>query len=80
LKKRKSVLIGTKLRVTLEDGIELSTNCRQLKLVASDGKKYKSASGLFKNQLFNYFSKFPFFVVSLHTIKKISKQSVYEGN
>jgi len=29
-----------KQRVKLEDGIELSTICRQLKLVASDGKKY----------------------------------------
>ena len=27
-----------KQRVTLEDGIELSTNCRQLKLIAPDGK------------------------------------------
>jgi len=29
-----------KQRVTFEDGIELSTICRQLKLVSSDGKKY----------------------------------------
>jgi hypothetical protein len=29
-----------KKRVKLEDGIELSTICRQLKMVASDGKKY----------------------------------------
>jgi len=29
-----------KQRVGLEDGIELSTICRQLKLVSSDGKKY----------------------------------------
>ena len=29
-----------KQRVKLEDGIELSTICRQLKLVSSDGKKY----------------------------------------
>jgi len=29
-----------KQRVKLEDGIELPTICRQLKLVASDGKKY----------------------------------------
>ncbi|MDR0547483.1 MAG: Bro-N domain-containing protein [Dysgonamonadaceae bacterium] len=29
-----------KQRVRLEDGIELSTICRQLKLVATDGKKY----------------------------------------
>ncbi|MDR0541049.1 MAG: hypothetical protein LBH19_02425, partial [Dysgonamonadaceae bacterium] len=29
-----------KQRVKLEDGIELSTICRQLKLVAADGKKY----------------------------------------
>ena len=29
-----------KQRVQLEDGIELSTICRQLKLVSSDGKKY----------------------------------------
>ena len=31
-----------KKRVTLEDGIELSTICRQLKLVSSDGKKYST--------------------------------------
>ena len=31
-----------KQRVTLEDGIELSTICRQLKLVSSDGKKYNT--------------------------------------
>jgi len=29
-----------KQRATLEDGIELSTICRQLKMVSSDGKKY----------------------------------------
>jgi hypothetical protein len=29
-----------KQRVKLEDGIELSTICRQLKMMASDGKKY----------------------------------------
>lgn len=29
-----------KIRVKDEDGVELSTNCRQLKLKASDGKKY----------------------------------------
>lgn len=29
-----------KKRVNLEDGIELSTICRQLKLISSDGKKY----------------------------------------
>ena len=29
-----------KQRVKLEDGIELSTICRQLKLISSDGKKY----------------------------------------
>ena len=29
-----------KQRVKLEDGIELSTICRQLKMIASDGKKY----------------------------------------
>ena len=29
-----------KIRVKSEDGIELSTNCRQLKLESSDGKKY----------------------------------------
>jgi hypothetical protein len=29
-----------KQRVTLEDGIELSTICRQLKMLSSDGKKY----------------------------------------
>jgi hypothetical protein len=32
--------IKMKQRVKLEDGIELSTICRQLKLVSSDGKKY----------------------------------------
>ena len=31
-----------KQRVTFEDGIELSTICRQLKLVSSDGKKYNT--------------------------------------
>ena len=31
-----------KQRVKLEDGIELSTLCRQLKLTASDGKKYNT--------------------------------------
>ena len=31
-----------KQRVMLEDGIELSTICRQLKLVSSDGKKYNT--------------------------------------
>ncbi|MDR1812015.1 MAG: Bro-N domain-containing protein [Candidatus Fibromonas sp.] len=31
-----------KQRVTLEDGIELSTICRQLKLASSDGKKYNT--------------------------------------
>lgn len=31
-----------KVRVKNEDGIELSTNCRQLKLEASDGKKYET--------------------------------------
>jgi hypothetical protein len=31
-----------KRRVKLEDGIELSTICRQLKLVAADGKRYSS--------------------------------------
>ena len=31
-----------KQRVTLEEGIELSTICRQLKLVSSDGKKYNT--------------------------------------
>jgi len=31
-----------KQRVKLEDGIELSTICRQLKLTSSDGKKYKT--------------------------------------
>jgi hypothetical protein len=28
-----------KIRVKSEDGIELSTNCRQLKMKAADGKK-----------------------------------------
>jgi hypothetical protein len=32
--------VKMKQRVKLEDGIELSTICRQLKLVAADGKKY----------------------------------------
>jgi hypothetical protein len=31
-----------KQRVTLEDGIELSTICRQLKMLSSDGKKYNT--------------------------------------
>ena len=31
-----------KQRITLEDGIELSTICRQLKMVSSDGKKYNT--------------------------------------
>lgn len=31
-----------KQRVTLEDGIELSTICRQLKMISSDGKKYNT--------------------------------------
>ena len=31
-----------KQRVTLEDGIELSTICRQLKLASNDGKKYNT--------------------------------------
>ena len=31
-----------KQRVKTEDGIELSTICRQLKLVSSDGKKYNT--------------------------------------
>jgi len=31
-----------KQRVTLEEGIELSTICRQLKLISSDGKKYNT--------------------------------------
>ena len=31
-----------KQRVQLEDGVELSTICRQLKLVSSDGKKYNT--------------------------------------
>jgi prophage antirepressor-like protein len=31
-----------KQRVKLEDGIELSTICRQLKMIASDGKKYNT--------------------------------------
>ncbi len=41
-----------KQRVKLEDGIELSTICRQLKLVSSDGKKYltdcANVQGLFR--------------------------------
>ena len=31
-----------KTRVKANDGIELSTNCRQLKLESADGKKYKT--------------------------------------
>jgi hypothetical protein len=31
-----------KIRVKNEDGVELSTNCRQLKLESSDGKKYET--------------------------------------
>jgi hypothetical protein len=31
-----------KQRVTLEDGIELSTICRQLKMISSDGKRYNT--------------------------------------
>jgi len=31
-----------KVRVKGEDGIELSTNCRQLKLIFSDGKRYET--------------------------------------
>jgi len=31
-----------KIRVKSEDGVELSTNCRQLKLLSSDGKNYKT--------------------------------------
>jgi len=31
-----------KTRVKSDDGIELSTICRQLKLVSSDGKKYET--------------------------------------
>jgi len=31
-----------KQRVSLEDGIELSTICRQLKLISSDGKRYNT--------------------------------------
>jgi hypothetical protein len=41
-----------KIRVKTEDGFELSTICRQLKLLASDGKKYASdcadIQGLFR--------------------------------
>jgi len=41
-----------KIRVKSEDGAELSTNCRQLKLKSSDGKKYltdcASAEGIFR--------------------------------
>jgi DNA-damage-inducible protein D len=41
-----------KIRVQLEDELELSTICRQLKLQASDGKKYKTdcanTQGLFR--------------------------------
>jgi prophage antirepressor-like protein len=41
-----------KIRVQLEDGLELSTICRQLKLEASDGKQYKTdcanTQGLFR--------------------------------
>lgn len=31
-----------KIRVKSEDGLELSTNCRQLKLESADGKKYET--------------------------------------
>lgn len=31
-----------KVRVKIEDGIQLSTICKQLKLISSDGKKYKT--------------------------------------
>jgi DNA-damage-inducible protein D len=31
-----------KVRVKKEDGLELSTICRQVKLVSSDGKKYET--------------------------------------
>ncbi len=41
-----------KIRVKSEDGIELSTFCRQLKLESSDGKKYitdcASTEGIFR--------------------------------
>lgn len=41
-----------KVRVKSQDGIELSTNCRQLKLEAADGKKYitdcANTEGLFR--------------------------------
>jgi len=41
-----------KVRVKSEDGIELSTICRQLKLVSSDGKEYKvdcaNTEGIFR--------------------------------
>jgi hypothetical protein len=32
--------LGMKIRVKTEDGFELSTICRRLKLMASDGKRY----------------------------------------
>jgi len=31
-----------KAMVSIEDGFQLSTNCRQLKLESSDGKKYET--------------------------------------
>ena len=35
-----------KRREKASSGIELSTNCRQLKLTSSDGKSYKAAASL----------------------------------
>ena len=36
-----------KIRVKSEDGFELSTICRQLKLESGDGKKYETSQTLF---------------------------------
>jgi prophage antirepressor-like protein len=47
-----------KQRVTLEDGIELSTTCRQLKLVSSDGKKYATDCANVRN-LFRIIQSIP---------------------
>jgi len=45
-----------KIRVKDEDGLELSTLCRQLKLMSSDGKKYETdcanTEGIFQNQTY----------------------------
>jgi hypothetical protein len=40
-----------KQRVRIEDGIELSTICRQLKMISSDGKKYNTDCANVRNLL-----------------------------